>query len=251
MGSQKTKKSTNEEVLKEAKEQIKKIEEAKSKEVTAKDKKIEKKSTKKDVNKKPKIRSKKYKTIVEEFDKTKKYNLEEAMELVKKTSYSKFDGSVELHLNIIRKKNRNPIRKMVDLPHGNGKKISIIVLDEDKIAEIAKTKKINADIYIAKPELMPKIARIAKILGPKGKMPNPKSGTITSNPDETIKELSSGKIEIKEDKDSIIHLTIGKVSWDQAKLIENTQKILSQIPRTQLISAIISATMGPGVKIKL
>jgi len=251
MGSQKTKKSTNEEVLKEAKEQIKKIEEAKNKEVSVKDKKVEKKNSKKSVTKKLKIRSKRYKKIVEEFDKTKKYSLEEAMEWVKKTSYSKFDGSVELHLNIIRKKNRNPIRKMVDLPHGNGKKVNIVVLDESKIAEIAKTKKINADIYIAKPELMPKIARIAKILAPKGKMPNPKSGTITANPEETIKELSSGKIEIKEDKDSIIHQTIGKVSWEQTKLIENTQKILSQVPRTQLISAHLSATMGPGVKVKL
>jgi len=256
MGEQRAKKVNEKEVLEEAEKQLSKLKEAKAKstkEVKTEGKKEKpvQKAKKEDTKKKPKIRSKKYLKTIGEFDKSKKYALAEAIEWVKKTSYSKFPGSVEIHINLVRKKSRNPMRKMIELPHGTGKKLNIVVLDDKKIDEIAKTKKVDFDLAIASPAQMPKIAKIAKILGPKGKMPNPKSGTITTDPEKTIKELSSGKIELKEDKDAIIHQLVGKANWDDKKLFENIQKILTEIPRSQLLGVIISATMGAGVKVKL
>lgn len=248
MGEQKTKKISEEEVLKEAEKQLKQQENLRTKGL--KNKEI--KSTKKIKIKKEKqkIRSKKYQKAKELINRTKKYKLEEAIELVKKTSYSKFEGSVELHIKLVKSgKNPQPFRQLISLPYGTGKKLNIIVLDEPKISDIAKSKKTDFDIALATPQIMPKIAKIAKILGPKGLMPNPKSKTITTNPEKTKKELEAGKIEVKEDKSGIIHQLVGKTDWDKDKIKENIKTILKYLPISKLQSVTICATMGPGIKI--
>lgn len=223
------------EVKKETKEKVKKAEK------TVKSQEAPKKAA----------RSKKYQEKVEKVNKKKEYGLVDAIELAKETSYSKFDGSLELHFNLLTKKNQQPIRKLIELPNGTGKKMNIVVLDEAKIEDIAKTKKVNFDIALVTPQLMPKVGKIAKILGVKGKMPNPKSGTITTDPEKTKKEFESGRIELKEDKDAQIHQTVGKVSWDVEKLIENAKKVFAEIPRNRIKSLHISATMGPGIKVRV
>jgi large subunit ribosomal protein L1 len=255
MGEQKTKKISQEEVLKEAEKQLEKISQAKNKTSVdlVKDKKVAKKrvNAKKDAKKITKKRSKKYLKSVELIDRSKSYNLQKAIELVKKTSYSNFDGSIELSIKINKKKNSQPFRCIVQLPHGAGKKLEVIILDELKIENIRKTKKINFDVAIVSPKLMPMVARIAKILGPKGKMPNPKSGTIAEDPERVKKEIESGKVEIKEDSQAMIHQIVGKVSWDDKKILENISAILRLLPQNKIYKICLSATMGPGIKIKL
>lgn len=257
MGEQKTKKISEEEVLKDAEKLLEvqkkqkieaeiKGEKGKKKDGPKKSKQIKAKQGKK------KIRSQKYIKAKELIDRTKKYKLEEAIELAQKTSYSKFVGSIELHVRLIKSgKNPQPFRQLINLPHGTGKKINIIVLDEAKIMEIAKTKKTDFDIVLATPQLMPKTAKIAKILGPKGLMPNPKSGTITSDPEKTKKELGEGKVEIKEDSTGIIHQSVGKTDWDKDKIQDNIKTILKYIPNSKLQTVTICATMGPGIKLQI
>lgn len=254
MSGHKAKKQTKEEALEEAKKQTEKLESVQAEDAkkTAKGSKTAKKGTKKQSkSKKTHKRSQKYSKSIEGFDRSKQYTVEEAISFAKKTSYSKFVGSLELHINTMKKKNQNPFRFTVDLPHGTGKKLNVIVLDEDKINEIAKTKKVNFDIALSTPQMMPKVAKIARILGPKGKMPNPKTGTVTVDTEKTIKELNSGKVEIKEDAQGIIHQIIGKTDWDDKKLVENADKILSEITKNRLKSVTVSATMGVGVKVKI
>lgn len=263
MPDRKPKKVSEEEVLKEAEAQLEGMKKAKenaekkqesTEKLSVKSADIKpkaKKSTKLAKNKRPKKRSAKYLKTTQDFDKTKVYKLPDALEWVKKTSYAKFDASVELHLRLVRKKSQLPLRVMVELPHGSGKKLKIVLLDQAKIDAILKTKKIDFDVALATPDMMPKIARIAKILGPKGKMPNPKSGTVTTDPQKTIKEMEGGKIEVKEENNGLVHQVIGKVSWDDEKLLENISKIMAQVPRSQISSITLSATMGPGVKVKL
>lgn len=260
MGEQRDKKQSEEDILSEAEKQLDKM-----KEIEKKDKKDsteskkadqpgQKKSNKKTKaakSKKAKKRSAKYLEAVEKIDRSKQYNLKNAIELLKKTSYTKFDGSIELSARLLKKKSTQPFRTILDLPHGRGKKPKIVILDQVKIDQISKTKKIDFDIALVSPSLMGKVARIAKILGPKGKMPNPKSGTITSDPEKTKKELEGGKVEIKENDQGIIHQMVGKVSWDEKKLEENIRACTKLLPKSRLQRVVISATMSPGIKINL
>lgn len=201
-----------------------------------------------------KKRSAKYAAATAHIEKGKQYNLDEAIELIKKTSYSKFDGSVELHLTILKKKSKGSTessKSVIHLPHGTGKEKKIIILDEAKIEEIAKTKKIDFDVAIASPELMPKVGRIAKILGPKGKMPDPKSGTVTNDPKKAIDEINSGKVEYRIDSSNNIHQIIGKVSWDADKLKENATALLTSIQKSRISAAYITSTMSPSAALDL
>ena len=252
MGEQKERKVSEKDALKDAEKQLDAINDAKN--ATKAEIKSEgnTKKAKKAVKKvkRTKKRSAKYAEITKDFDKTKYYNLEEALEYVKKTSYTKFDGTVEMLVKIARKKNQQPVRKMIELPHGTGKKVNVVILDEKMIEEIAKTKKIDFDVAIATPSIMPKIAKIAKILGPKGKMPNPKSGTVTTEPEKAKKELEGGKTEVRETCPGMIQQVIGKVSYDTIKLTDNFQKILSIVPKSQIKGVSLTATMGPSVKVK-
>ncbi len=201
---------------------------------------------------KAKVRSKKYQEVYNLIDHNKKYASDEAIELVKKTSLSKFDGNIEVHIRILSKVGKpEQLRGLLKYPHSTGKSVKVVVLDEKIAAEIEKTGKAEADIYLATPVLMPKIAKLAKILGPKGKMPNPKSGTITENPNKTKKELEDGQVEYKTDSYGNIHQIIGKVSADKKILEENFRSLLAVVPSDKIVSITCCATMGPGIKVQI
>ena len=212
-----------------------------------------------------------------DFDKTKSYSIEEAIELTKKLSKTKFDGSVEAHfrLGIDAKKGEQQIRTAISLPHGTGKTVKVaafvspdkekevkaagadFVGGEDLIAEIKKSEKTDFQVAVAEPLMMRNLAQIAKILGTRGLMPSPKNETVTPNPAKAVTELKKGKVSFKNDDTGNIHVAIGKVSFDNKKLVENFNVILSAIKKAKPSSSkgiyiqniSVNATMGPGVKI--
>jgi large subunit ribosomal protein L1 len=224
-------------------------------EVETGEKPKEKKSRKKEAEdgvKAPK-HGKKYLEVRGMVDKTKLYPLTEAIKLVKKTSITKFDGTVEIHLNLnpMTLGDKKDLRGSVNLPHGTGKQIRVLVADEKIIADITEGK-INFDVLVAHPSMMPKLARVAKILGPKGLMPNPKTGTVTEDVDKRVKELSTGKVNFKtEPENPIVHMPIGKVSFEDSQISENVKAVLDGIGRGKIARATLASTMGPGVKIQL
>lgn len=200
---------------------------------------------------KPRHRSDRYKAAASSVDTTRSYPLQQALELATKGSYSKFDGTISLHIRIQRgkKAESDSIRGLLQLPHGSGKTVNAAILTEDLIDAIAKDGKTSFDIVIATPALMPKVAKIAKILGPQGKMPSPKAGTVSDKPEEVLAALQSGRVEYRADGGNIIHQAIGKVSWDIVKLVENASAVLGALSGYQLLSVTASATMGPGVRV--
>lgn len=201
---------------------------------------------------KAKIRSSNYQKVTALIEKGKIYDLSSALEQVKKTSLTKFDGNVEVHLRLLSKTGKpENVRGTLKFPHEIGKKINVVILDEKKITQIKTTKKIDFDIALATPKMMPQVGQIAKILGPKGKMPNPKSGTITEDPEKTIKELAEGLVEYKTDAYGIIHQIIGKVSAKDKDLEVNFEALLNVVPREKIASLYVCATMGPSVKVAL
>lgn len=213
-----------------------------------------------------------------QIDKTKKYPLGEAIELVKKTSTVKFDASVEIHANlgIDPKQSDQQIRTTVVLPHGNGKEKKIaafvgpndeksataagadFVYGEEEIQTLKQTGKIEFDIAIATPEMMPKIAVVAKILGPRGLMPNPKTGTVGPDVEKMIGELKSGKVSYKNDNTSNIHLSVGKVSFSDEQLHENITAFLDSLKKVKPSSTkgiyikglFLTSAMGPSVRLE-
>jgi len=200
-------------------------------------------------SKKKRSHSSHYMSARNVIDANKKYSVSDALELLKKTSYTKFDGTVEIHVRTIAKKGQDPLRGLVSLPSGAPKQKKIVVAD-DALIETIKSGKINFDILLAMPAMMPKLALVAKILGPKGLMPSPKSGTVVDDPKTALQELSSGKVEYKTDSLGNIHLGIGKVSWDSAQLIANVDVFLKVIPVNRIGSIALCSTMGPSIKIK-
>lgn len=203
--------------------------------------------------KKARVRSKAYVTKASLVDKNKLYPVPEAVSLIKQTSLTKFDGTVELHINLnpLAMGEKKDLRGTVNLPHGTGKQVRVVIAD-DKVLEEVAAGKINFDILVAHPSMMPKLAKVARILGPKGLMPNPKTGTVTPDPDKRAKELSTGQVNFKTEPDQpIIHLIVGKVSFDEKKLVENIKAILDAVGRGKITKATLSATMGPGVKVEI
>lgn len=214
-----------------------------------------------------------------EYDKSKAYPIAEAIEMTKKFSKTKFDASVEVHfrLGIDPKKGDQQIRAAVALPHGTGKTIKVaafVTADHEKaakeagadyvgsdelIAEIKKTEKTDFQVAIAEPALMKNLAPIAKILGTRGLMPSPKNDTVTADPVKAIKELKKGKVSFKNDDTGNIHLTIGKVSFDNQKLLDNFTTILDSIKKAKpsgskgvyLKNISITSSMGPGIKVSI
>lgn len=248
----KSKKEKVEEKIKA--EKFKKEEVVKEKEVEEEKKETsetkEKESSKKVIVGKVKVRSKKYKEVLNLIDHHKIYDVKEGIELVKKTSLTRFDGNVEVHIRLLSKTDKpENVRGTLKYPHATGKKINVVILDEKEIDKIEKTKKTDFDIAIATPAMMPKVGKLAKILGPKGKMPNPKSGTVTDDPEKTKKELESGLSEYKTDSYGIVHQVIGKVSADEKVLEENYQALLAVLPKEKIVTAHICATIGPSVKV--
>lgn len=204
------------------------------------------KKVKKEVKPK-KISGHKYSQVKVLVDRTKKYPLEEAITLVKKTSFTKFDGTVEVHINTDEK----GLRGNVALPHGTGRQVKVAIANEDLIKEV-ENGKINFDILITTPDLMPKLAKVAKILGPKGLMPNPKSGTISTDTEKLKEKLSKGQIQYKTEAEApIIHSVIGKVSFENLKLIENLKALVKAIDPKHILSLFLNCTMGPGIKVDL
>lgn len=220
--------------------------------------------------------SKRMDTAAKAFDAKKAYSLEEAAKIVKENAKAKFDETVELHiaLGIDTRKADQQVRSTVVLPAGSGKtkKIAVIAKGEkakeaqeagadlvggDDIVEAILAGKMDFDILLATPDTMKDLAKAAKILGPRGLMPNPKSGTVTFEIANAIKELKAGRIEFKADAYGIVHTILGKASFDAAKLADNAKAVLETVlkikPATAkgqyMKSVSMSSTMGPGVKI--
>jgi large subunit ribosomal protein L1 len=201
---------------------------------------------------KVKVRSKRYLEVIGMVDKNKLYTLKDAIGLIKKTSLTKFDGTVELHVNLnpLTLGDKKDYRTGVSLPHGTGKEVRVSIAD-DKIIDEITAGKINFDVLVAHPSMMPKLAKVARILGPKGLMPNPKTGTVTPDPEKRAKELSNGQINIKtEPSNPIIHMPVGKVSFDDKDIAENVQAVLAALGN-KAAKVTLSSTMGPGVKVVL
>lgn len=220
--------------------------------------------------------SKRLKEVYKDIDKAKLYPLEEAIAIFKKGPKVKFDESLDLSfdLNVDPKKSDQMIRGTVVLPHGTGKKIRIIVFckgeaqkeanqagadfvgDQDLIEKINKGF-LDFDYAIATPDMMKDVSKLGKILGPRNLMPSPKAGTVTTNVASAIQEFKKGKVEFKLDKQADIHVSIGRLSFDQEKLYDNAKTVIEAIvaSRPQSVkgsfikNAAISRTMGPGLKI--
>ncbi len=141
------------------------------------------------------------------------------------------------------------MRGVVTLPHGTGRVRRIIIITDELIEKIEKGWT-DFDIAVATPEMMPKLGKLARVLGPKGLMPNPKSGTVTSEPEKIAEELKGGRVEFKADTLGNIHQTLGKVSWETAKLTDNFQIFMTALPRNRVKSVSLAPTMGAGVKVQ-
>ena len=221
--------------------------------------------------------SKRYKNLTKQTDKKKLATLEESIKKVKNNCTAKFDESIDVsfNLNLKQKKEEVNLRTVVNLPHGNGKKIKIAVLCEDNKVEEAKNSgadiagsenlinditngKINFDKLIATPSMMSKMGKLGKILGPKGLMPNPKLGTVSNDVKKAVKLLKEGQIEIKNDKDGNLSTSIGKKSFTDQKIIENFNALISTITKEKpnsikgnfILSSFITSTMGASYKLK-
>ncbi|WP_041589490.1 50S ribosomal protein L1 [Thermoanaerobacterium thermosaccharolyticum] len=220
---------------------------------------------------------KKYLDSVKLIDSTRLYDANEAVDLVLKTAKAKFDETVDLsvRLGVDPRHADQQVRGTVILPHGTGKTVRVLVFakgDKAKEAEAAGAEYVGAeelvskiqnenwfdyDVVIATPDMMGVVGRLGKVLGPKGLMPNPKAGTVTFDIEKAVKDVKAGKIEYRVDKNSIIHVPIGKVSFGQEKLVENLKTIMDAIIRSKpaaakgqyLRSVVLSSTMGPGIKV--
>lgn len=179
--------------------------------------------------------------------KNKNYDTSEAVAMLSKFKKSSFDETVELHINVKEK----GISGQIALPHGTGKIIKIKIADDTLIAEVEKGK-IDFDILVATPQMMPKLAKIAKILGPRGLMPNPKNGTITDMPEDAVKKLSAGQVNYKtEPVAPVVHLCVGKASFDEKKLEDNIKTAISSIGSARINSAVLKSTMSPAIRLNL
>lgn len=194
----------------------------------------------------PKIRGKKYLQSKSKIDRSKTYSFPEALKLVKNSSYSKFDGTMEVHFVV----KKTGISSRVDLPYGTGKTKKVEVASEDTLTKL-QSGKIDFDVLVATPEMMPKLVPFAKVLGPKGLMPNPKNGTLVSDI-KKAKSFSANSTTLKTEKDyPLIHTIIGKVSQDDKELTENFQAIVKVIGDKQIVKAYLKATMSPSVKLAI
>jgi large subunit ribosomal protein L1 len=191
-----------------------------------------------------KVRGAKYKAVRSKLDKAKFYQVKEAVELVKKLSYTKFVGSVEAHVAV------REIGESINLalPHSTGKTVKVTVVDAQVLSDI-EAGKIDFEILVAHPEFMPKLAKFARVLGPKGLMPNPKNGTLTPNPELKKKELEAGKFNLKTEKKApLMHLIIGKTDMSSADLVANIEALVKAL-KGRILKLSIAPSMGPGIKV--
>ena len=224
-------------------------------------------------------KGKRYLEAAKLIEKNKAYEVEEAMKLVLQTGTAKFDETVELHmrLGVDPKHADQQVRGVVVLPNGTGKSVRVLVIAkgakadeavaagaeyvgaEEMISKIQNEGWFDFDVCVATPDMMGLVGRIARLLGPKGLMPNPKSGTVTMDVTKAIKEIKAGKVEYRLDKTAIIHVPVGKKSFGAEKLIENMNVVVEAIQKakpaaakgTYIKSVNIATTMGPGVKVNI
>ena len=224
-------------------------------------------------------KSKKYVEAANKIEKGKLYTKEEAVELVKEVSTSKFDGSVEvaIKLNLDTRKSDQQLRGAIVLPNGTGKTKKVLVLsktnqaaiakeagadfvgDVDLVEKIEKENWLDFDVIIATPEMMPLLGKLGKVLGPRGLMPNPKTGTVTTDVKKAIEDVKKGRVEYRTDSFGNVHSIIGKVSFDKEKLLENLVAFVDIIIKSKPAAAkgqylkniVIAPTMGPAIKIDL
>ncbi len=220
---------------------------------------------------------KKYKASAALVDRSKFYTIEESIGLAKKTAWSKFDESVDLavRLGVDPKQADQMVRGTVVLPHGTGKQVKILVFAkgekekeardagadytgaEDMADKIQKEGWIDFDVVVATPDIMGVVGRLGKILGPRGLMPNPKTGTVTFDIAKAIRDIRAGKVEYRVEKAGIVHVPVGKISFDEAKLVDNAKAVLESILKAKpssskgkyLRGATVSTTMGPGIRL--
>ena len=194
-----------------------------------------------------KIRGKKYTEARTKVDKKKAYSLDEAIKLLKKIKYTKFDEAVELHFTV----DKTGLKGELDLPHSTGKTTRVVIVDDKVLSDIEKGR-FDFDILITHPSYMPKLAKFAKTLGPKGLMPNPKAGTISAKPEEVAKKFTKGMLRWKtEVKFPLIHQMIGKISLDDKALVENAAAFVGAVGTGHILHAFIKTTMSPSLKLNL
>lgn len=223
-------------------------------------------------------RGKKYRELATKIDSSKTYSLSEAVALAAETSPVKFDASVEVHvvLGVDPRQADQNIRATVSLPNGTGKTIRVAafvpdeeaeaatkagadIAGETAVAKLLDREQLDFDILVATPQMMPKLGKYARLLGPRGLMPNPKSGTVATNPAAAVKEAKGGRVEYRVDKQSIVHLAVGKVSFGGAKLDENAKAFFaslnsvkpSSLKGNYIKSVHVTTTMGASVKVDL
>lgn len=219
---------------------------------------------------------KKFKEVAKKLETGKVYTLNEAIQLAAETSPVKFDATVEVHvvLGVDPRQADQNIRTTVTLPHGTGKTMRVAafvpvdeedaakkagadIIGEEEITKQLDKEQINFDVLVATPQFMPKLGKYARLLGPRGLMPNPKSGTVATNVAKAVADAKGGKVEYRVDKQSIVHLGIGKVSFGPSKLLDNAKAFFdslssvkpSSIKGTYIQTIHVSSTMGPGIKI--
>ena len=219
-------------------------------------------------------KGKKYLQVAEKIDSTKVYSIEEACALVKETSTVKFDATIDVsfRLNVDPKYADQQLRGTIVLPHGNGKTKKVLAItrkheeakaagadfvgDKDMLEKIQKENWFEFDIIVATPDMMGELGKMGRLLGPKGLMPNPKTGTVSMDIGKAIQEIKAGKIEYRVDKQGNIHLSIGRVSFDTSKLVDNLKVVVetllkvrpSSVKGQYVKNCVLATTMGPSVK---
>ena len=224
-------------------------------------------------------KGKKYLEAVSKVDKTRVYTLDEAVKLVKETSVSKFDGSVEIamRLNLDTRKSDQQLRGAIVLPNGTGKEKKVLVIakgdnakaakeagadyvgDTDMLEKIEKENWLDFDVMIATPDMMPLLGKLGKVLGPKGLMPNPKTGTVTTDVKKAVSDVKKGRVEYKTDSYGNVHALVGKVSFTEEALMENIKAFVAVILKSKpsvvkgvyVKNVSLSTTMGPGIKLDI
>lgn len=205
------------------------------------------KSTVKSSRSRPKVRGKQYLSSLKSVKADAEYSIQEAVKILKKASYAQFDESVEIHLNVT----KTGLKGEVSLPHSTGRVVRV-AFASDELLDKVEEGTIDFDILIAHPSFMPKLAKYARILGPKGLMPNPKNGTITTEPEKASEKFTSGTIQWKtESKFPIIHQVVSKMNSSEKEIEENIEAFLKSVGEKNIQSAFVSASMTPSVKLSI